>query len=91
MSQAPQSPDLEIKSFKWEEMGETFRKHAPNESETLKTYGTLRYQVASVSVLPVSCLGLLHTEFMSASDPALPIVSTIKIAFWRHLCEMESL
>ena len=38
MSQAPQSQDLEIKSFKWEETRETFRKHAPNESETLKTY-----------------------------------------------------
>lgn len=33
-SQTPQLQDLEIKSFKWEEMGETFRKHAPNESET---------------------------------------------------------
>lgn len=34
MSQTPQLQDLEIKSFKWEETGETFRKHAPNESET---------------------------------------------------------
>lgn len=33
-SQTPQLQDLEIKSFKWEETGETFRKHAPNESET---------------------------------------------------------
>lgn len=38
MSQAPQLQHLEIKSSEWEETGETFRKHAPNESETLKTH-----------------------------------------------------